>query len=322
MGTIARNIYLFIPFLLTALSLALLIVVMLSQHNTHTLTDLYFLRINTDNLNVKINVGNVNIDANLGQTDLVPAYYDIGLTNYCTGPANNSAPNFCSKPEAAFYFNPLEVWDLQNSPIKNLIPSDWQSALNTYHQASKFMYAAYVVALVFSILTFILGIASFFLSRITSILTWISADIAALFTAGASAAATAIFSILAGVVKDKLHDEGITTNIGTRLLAVSWIAAAASIAAGLLWSCGCCCGRDAQRNGVKRNRSLNARSAYERVPSPLAHKTERDVGHEESSYGGQQVPMYGGLQHQWPAGGHSGMSREHEYTGYEPYRQA
>ena len=316
MGTIGRNIFLVFPFLLTVFSLALLIVVMLSQHSTSQLTDLYFLRVNTHDLNVKINVNNVNINAEIGKTGLVPAYYDIGLSNYCTGPDNHTAPNFCSKPKLGFYFDPLEVWNLEDSPIKNLVPTEWQGALNSYKEASKFMYAAYVVALVATILTFLGGVASFFLGRWMSILTWVTADIAALFAAGATAAATAIFSILAGVIRTKLHDEGITTTMGTKLLVISWVAAAASIAAGLLWSCGCCCGRDDKKASIKRSRSLNARSNYERLPSPFKHESQ-PLQHEESGYG-QHMPMYGQPQHQFPT--RTGVS-DTQHTGYEPYRQ-
>ena len=314
MGTITRNIFLVVPFIFSLIATILLIIVMLDQHSSDNsfLTSLYFLRVNTYDLNVNANVQGHNVNIPVGQTGLTAAYYQVGLQNYCTGTAANVGPNFCSKPTPAFYFNPLEVWNLENSPIKNLVPGDWQKALNTYHDASKFMFAAYVVALVASILTLLLGIASFFLSRITSILTWICADVAALFTALASATATAIFSILAGVVNEQLHKYGVTTDFGSKLLAITWLATAASIAAGLFWSCGCCCGRSATRKSDdKRSRSLKGRSNYERLPSPF--KTE---GHHEEGYG-QPVPLYGQPQHQFPGPGPAVAN----HTAYEPYRQ-
>lgn len=314
MGTITRNIFLVVPFVLTLLSTILLIMVFLSQHSSDNsfYNSLYFLRINTYDLHVDAPVSGQNINVMIGNTGPTPAFYDISLQNYCTGLNAKAAPNFCSKPQAGFYFNPIDIFGLENSPIKNLVPQDWQKSLHTYEEAAKFMYAAYVVALVASLLTLLLGIASFFLSRVTSILTWISADIAALFTGMASAAATAIYSILAGVVNAQLKKDGVTTDFGSKLLAITWLATAASIVAGLLWSCGCCCGRDSKREN-KRARSLKGRSNYERLPSPF--KTE---GHHEEGYG-QPVPLYGQPQHQHP--GHTGPGMQAQHTGYEPYRQ-
>lgn len=321
MGTVGRNIFLVIPFLLSLVATILLIIVMLDQHSSDNsfLTSLYFLRINTYDLNVDANVAGQNVNLPIGKSGLTAAYYQIGLQNYCSGPDAKVGPNYCSKPVPAYYFNPLEVWNLENSPIKSLVPQAWEKSLNTYHEASKFMFAAYVVALVASILTLIFGIASFFLSRITSILTWICADIAALFTAMASAAATAIFTIVAGVINAQLHKDGVTTDFGSKLLAVTWLATAFSIAAGLFWSCGCCCGRSASRKDNKRSRSLKGRSNYERLDSPF--KVE---GHHEDGYG-QPVPLYGQPQHQHPGPMGAAMPGQQtgvaHHTAYEPYRQ-
>lgn len=238
------------------------------------------------------------------------AKYDIGLFNYCSGNTLNASPDFCSGRSLGYYFNPLQVWNLESTPLPALVPKEWNKALDTYHTASKWMSAAYIAAVVATLVTLLLGILSFFLSRISTFITSIACGITTLFTIVASATATAVFIVIQGVVEEKLHKYGVHTHIGGRALEVSWLAAIFAFAAGIMWSCGCCCGRDEHRSrSTKRQDSLRGRSAYERVPSPFKNNA---YAHQEP------MPLHDAQQQQqhWP-----GYEQQHGgQTGYEAYR--
>ena len=324
MGNIGRNIYLFLPFALTLVSLILLIIVLLNQNNKDDdfLTSLYFLRLDTSK--VSTNVQNVNVDVTKAAG--LASYYDIGLWNYCSGKDINASPNYCGPRQAAYYFDPLKVWNLEGTPLPKLVPDEWNKALNTYKQVAKWVFVAYIIALVASIITFLLGALSFCLSRISTFITSLAADVAALFSIGASASAVGLYVTVGGVIDEKLKDYNVSAHLGGKVIAISFIAAAASAAAALLWTCGCCCGRDNKE--PRRQRSVRGKSAYERLPSPFKPAGQR--GHDDG------VPLQQAGHNGWHGNdnqyghlnehgndnqyGHFNQHPQEFGTSYEPYR--
>lgn len=99
-------------------------------------------------------------------------FYDIGLWGYCSGnkTSNNFVVNFCSKPKAEFWFNPVDIWKLNNTGVQNLLPQNLQTALDTYQNVSKWMFIAYAVAFVATIVELLVGITAIF-SRLGSLVT-------------------------------------------------------------------------------------------------------------------------------------------------------
>lgn len=210
-------------------------------------------------------------------------------------------PNKCSGSQLGFAFNITDV--LGNANIANVLESqDLKDAFNTYQTLSKVISATYIIAFIGLALSAILGLLTFCLSRVTNCLTTIVALIGTLSLGVASAAATGTFVTIKGAVYAKLHQYNVTADVGTRVLIITWIATAIAVAATFLWSCGCCCGRDRSdsRGDFKRANSLHARSAYERVPSPMLGNNTA-----YNNYMGPAVPLnqYNGTTH-----------------GYEPYR--
>lgn len=103
--------------------------------------------------------------------------YEIYLWNYCSGNKTTSTNTTssanttsstnsnvgvklaaCSDRKANFWFNPIEVWNLNGTGAASVFPKEVQSGLNVYEKVSKWMFVAYVVALVATILNVITGI--------------------------------------------------------------------------------------------------------------------------------------------------------------------
>ena len=87
-------------------------------------------------------------------------FYTVGVWGYCSGnvTSNQFKTDFCSKPKAAFYFNPFEVWGMEDSGVEGALPSGLNKALNTYKSVSKWMFVAYIVAFIATILELVVGL--------------------------------------------------------------------------------------------------------------------------------------------------------------------
>jgi hypothetical protein len=100
-------------------------------------------------------------------------FYEIGLWDYCSGNKTSNGDydvNYCSPRKAEFWFNPVEVWKLNNTGVVDLLPSDLQKALNTYESVSKWMFIAYAVAFFSTIAELVVGLTAIF-SRLGSLIT-------------------------------------------------------------------------------------------------------------------------------------------------------
>lgn len=113
--------------------------------------------------------------------------YEIYLWNYCSGSKNSTDGvklTKCSDRKANFWFNPVEVWNLNGTGAASVFPKEVQNGLNVYQKVSKWMFIAYVVALVATIVNVITGIfavCSRWGSCVTSIVASVSSALTALF---------------------------------------------------------------------------------------------------------------------------------------------
>lgn len=88
-------------------------------------------------------------------------FYTVGIWGYCSGNVttdNAFKTTFCSKPKAAYYFDPFEVWGLENSGVESELPSGMAKAMNTYKSVSKWMFIAYIVAFIATVLELLVGL--------------------------------------------------------------------------------------------------------------------------------------------------------------------
>jgi len=331
MGKAGRFACIFLPMVGTIASLVCLIIVGLggtNQHNTG-MNNLYFFRANTSHIQVNSsilnlpsnpvanNIPNINIingSSSPTATALgIKDFYHISLWNYCSGDFSknssgqfNDEVTFCSPHQNEFWFNPVEVWKLNNTVADKLFSKELKAGLDTYKTVAKWMFICYIVAVISTIVEILVGFTALF-SRLGSVATTIVSSISSLFLIGFALTSTILYSTLVASFNTALKEYQIHANIGRTIYIWVWLAVAFSLASGFFWmisSC-CCSGRSDRIKGYNdggRKGRKNAPYNYERVESPY-------MGHSGNapSY---QAPLHGmPMQNMGP-----------QRTAYEPFR--
>jgi hypothetical protein len=227
-------------------------------------------------------------------------FYDIGLMGYCAGNKTSSGSyevDYCSKPKAQFWFDPVSVWKLNSttSDTEDILPSNLKKAINTYKTVSKWMFIAYAIALIATIVELVVGLFAI-CSRLGSLATSLVSGVAFFFTIAASITATAMFAVLTGAFDSALKQYGMHGSMGKNIYVATWIASAFAFGASLFWllsSC-CCSGRSPYHGDRRRGRAAvtaeKAPYTYERVGSPYG-ATPGDIPPVAPYTQHQNVPM-------------------------------
>lgn len=324
MGKAGRFACIFTPMALTIASLVCLIIVGLGGTNqsNDTFNNLYFFRANTSSITVDptdLNLpSNALTNAIFGQTTTsavkqafgVYDFYHISLFNYCAGNFTNGADNvtFCSPHTNEFWFNPVEVWGLNNTGVDQFFSSELRNGLSAYQTTAKWMFIAYVVALAATILEILVGFFALF-SRLGSLATSIVSGISSLFYIAFALTSTILYAVLTGTFNDALTKYNIHGNLGHNIYVATWLGTAFSLGAGLFWmfsSC-CCSGRSDRIKGYG-DESESRNHKYDRVSSPLP--PGGGFGYGQPAARGYQNPS---SHHMAPVG----VQRQ---TSYEPFR--
>ncbi|KAF2109309.1 integral membrane protein-like protein [Lophiotrema nucula] len=312
MGKLGRFACIFVPMALTLGSLICLILVFSGQLNKNNSLqrDLYFFKANTSQFvsnpdNEAVDEANKYFDNDLLKalqgavsTNDLQDFYLVGLWNYCEGNQDDKTGKEtvtkCSKREANYWFNPIEVWDLENTTAQKLFPDKMKDGLDVYRKVSKWMFAAYVIAICLTAAEFVVGIFAIF-SRWGSLVTTIVSTAQTIFIMAAAITSTALYGTLVGVFETVLKPYEIKASTGSKMLSVLWIGVAFSIASGFFWliSVCCCSGKSGHKKVVVEKTPYT----YERVASPYLGAAQH--GHEMHP----------------PVAGHGTSG-----SAYEPYR--
>ncbi|PYI05770.1 hypothetical protein BO78DRAFT_430305 [Aspergillus sclerotiicarbonarius CBS 121057] len=333
MGKGGRIVCIFTPYVLTIASLICIIMVGLgcTKSSSDTLDDLYFFRANLKNITSKASdtastiqsvvdditgVSDGDLSAALEEIEKeynIADFYTIGLWGYCEGNITNSSTYHttnCSKPEAEFWFNPLDVWNLEDTGLENALSSKVRKELNTYKAVSKWMFIAYVIAFAATIAELVVGVFAI-CSRWGSCVTSLVSAVAFFFITAASITSTAMFVVLKGVFKSELEQYGIKGSMGKNIYVATWLAVAFSLGATLFWvlsSC-CCSGRSPYNH---RNRNNTRGVMAEKTPY-----TYEALG----PYGQPQQTPYNNTSYPPPPPTHGNQTNTRT-NAYEPFRHA
>jgi hypothetical protein len=102
-------------------------------------------------------------------------FYQVGLWNYCEGDTDKDGKEtitYCSPRKANFWFNPIEVWDLKNVEADEIYTQEMKDGIDAYHKVAKWMFTAYLIAIILTAAEFVVGIFAIF-SRWGSLVTTI-----------------------------------------------------------------------------------------------------------------------------------------------------
>ena len=247
-----------------------------------------------------------NNAANITAADLGLAdSYKVSLWNYC---ATTGSKTTCSKGKfnwASSELNTTNLTTLASSTGTNVtLPKDIRDALKTFTVVSKWAEVVYIIAFVVSVLEIVVGLFGF-CSRIGSCCTFIISGISTTAVIAASVMATVISSVVVGAIDSTAKAYGAKASINTSFLAITWLAAALSLGAGLFWLFSiCCCAADhhkSNRRSADGEKLLpTGGSGYQRVEDPHGFDAN-------TAYGPQTQGVH---QHQAPIG---------RQGAYEPY---
>ena len=334
MGKAGRFACIFLPMVGTIASLVCLIVVGMGGTNkdSSSLNNLYFFRANTSQIQVNsslINVPSNPVTNNIPDVSLVngsssPAaaalgikdFYHVSLWNYCSGDFSKNSTGgvedhvtFCSPHQNQFWFNPVDVWHLNNTLADELFSKELKAGLDTYKTVAKWMFISYVVAVVATAVEILVGFTAL-LSRLGSLATTIVSAVSSLFLLAFALTSTILYASLAATFNTALKNYQVHADVGKTILVWVWLAVVFSLASGFFWTISsCCCSGRSDRikgygggNGGRKGRR-NAPYNYERVESPY-------MGHSGHAPGGYQAPLHGMPMHNMGP----------RQTAYEPFR--
>jgi hypothetical protein len=230
--------------------------------------------------------------------------YNVYLWNYCEGDKTNSTGDVkltdCSGRQARFWFNPVQVWGLNNSGVADLIPNELEKGLNIYKAVANWMFVAYAVAFFASLASIIVGLLAI-CSRLGSCVTTFVSVTATLFSFLAALTSTILFSVLTGTFNSVLKTYGIRLTVGTKMMALDWIAFAFSLGATLFWTISICCcsGKSDRKPGGDGKYNAAPRGGYQ------------SLGGDRNSY--QQTSNV-------EMGNYGASPYKGRETAYEPFR--
>lgn len=216
----------------------------------------------------------LNLSQALGDSKskgLIGDWYTVGLWNYCYGnfTGNNVRTNIqCSETQAKFWFDPAKVWHLDSVNVESLYPDGLKHGLNIYRRASDWLYYAFMIAFICSIVALLVGISAIF-SRIGSFFTTFVIFIAALLTVATAVTTSVMYPIIVSEINNELKQLEIKAKTGGRALAIIWLASAFIVGSFIFWtfSICCCSGRSPFANNKnKRSKGDLDKEGYEKMP--------------------------------------------------------
>ena len=101
-------------------------------------------------------------------------FYQVGLFSYCEGDKDAESGEekitYCSARKFQFHFDPLAIWQMNNTNIQEVLGDKYDSGMNAYKKAAGWMNWAFVITLVLTAVEFVVGFFAIF-SRWGSLVT-------------------------------------------------------------------------------------------------------------------------------------------------------
>lgn len=91
-------------------------------------------------------------------------FYQVGVWNYCEGDITDGKETitYCSKRQNYFWFNPMDIWKLNNETAQKVFPDEMQKGLDAYHKVSRWMFTSFMIAVALTVGEILIGISAIF----------------------------------------------------------------------------------------------------------------------------------------------------------------
>jgi len=177
------------------------------------------------------------------------------------------------------------------------------------------------------VLEILFGVVAIF-SKLGSCVTSIVSSIGSVAITIASILATVMWSIVVASFNHELKKYGIHASVSTKMLAVTWLAVAFSIASGFFWTISICCCGSTDRSYSRPSRQNRGTDDTEKLaPMNGAYQPVHEPAFVSNPYAGQPTvynpPTQQGFgeQHQMSGTAAKPTRSNNLDTAYEPYRQ-
>lgn len=249
--------------------------------------------INGDNASAASSGSGTNITASdLGLAD----HYNVGLWGFCTTSADGSNRK-CTKPKynwAATFLN-TNIIDKFNQVAggKIEIPDEVGHAINAFITVSRWTQIVFIAAFAALAAQLLVGLFAT-CTRIASCLTFLVAGISCVAVIAAASLSTATSVIIVGAVKGTGVLYGADASFNTTYLALVWAAAAFAIGAGFFWLFTiCCCAPDHTKRRSKRsgdNEKAMGTGAYQPLNDPHDYNNRNSYYNQQTGYAAPTYP--------------------------------
>lgn len=198
--------------------------------------------------------------------------YKVSLWNYC---AVNGSKTDCTKGKFDWATHATNITLLESvanaatGASNTTLPKTLADSLKTFAVVTKWTEVVYIIAIILAAVNLFLGIFAFF-SRVGSCVTWLISGLSTVAVIAASLMATIESSVVVGAVRSTAKAYNVHASLNTSYLAVTWLACAFSIGAGLFWAFSiCCCANDHHKSNRKslgdHEKLIPGGTGYQRV---------------------------------------------------------
>ncbi|KAJ9143133.1 hypothetical protein NKR23_g6905 [Pleurostoma richardsiae] len=254
----------YLPGLFSGLAFGLILLILLPGVN-HALLGLYYLKTDTSNLNVPSRLSNstflrdlstvsgadyVGKDATTSSLELGEVYTVYLLTS-C---ARTGRSVDCAQARVGFKFDATSDLKLDSTALQGTYDNKYLDALSAYSKLSGFISGAYVLSCALVILTPFIILFTVRFPR-AGLLAAASSVISALFLLAANTAAMVTFKNVDSTFNAAFNSAGLSSSLGTKIFALSWVAFAASLFAAIVYVIRAC-----SPDAATRRRHMVARS--------------------------------------------------------------
>lgn len=302
-GKAGRFVCIFVPMVLTIISLVFMIMIGLggTNSNNNYLSNLYFMQINTTSVtsdpDFNHNKANAVTDPNDKTADgliYIENFYTISLWNYCAGNGDNvtrsalaigqhsaQSFDFCTGRQLQFAFPWRDIWGLSSDAQNRVFSEAFAGSIDAYSsRTSRWMSTLYILSVTAIGIEILVGIGGLF-SRLGSLFTTLSSLVTLSLTFAFALLTTLTYfgMVATGTLSFVSTDIGL--KIGPAIFVYMWLSVACSLVGTLFWAFSSCCCSGRPREPRGKHNGARSPYTYERMSETNLVPPAQNAAHAE-----------------------------------------